>query len=285
MASPVIEKFWNDLVSDIKSNRISLPALPEIVHKTRRMLDQGKATSNQVSKVISSDVIMTTRMLRLVNSPLYRSRRKIEDVKTAITRLGNQNVRSVVTSLSMEQLYNKGMAKQVRDALQKNWEHSSHVASLSYLIARDYTPIKPLDPDEAMLAGLIHDIGALPILEYAEMVPDLMINPKALKKVLEVLHTRVGKLVLQSWGFSEQLISVASEHEDLMRDPDSPDPDYTDVVIVANLLSYIGTMHPHARRDWSLIPAFRRLAMTPDESIDIIHNARDEINEIRQVFL
>lgn len=284
MASPVIEKFWNDLVSDIKANRISLPALPEVVFKTRKLLDDRNVTATQLSKAISSDVILTTRMLRVVNSPLYRSRKHIEDIKAAITRLGNNNVRSVVTSLAMEQLYKHAVARPVKKILTHNWEHSVNVASLSYFIARDYTPVRPLDPDEALLAGLIHDIGVLPILEYVELVPDLMINEKALHKVIEVLHTRVGKMVLKTWNFSEDLIKVVSEHEDLMRDP-GVDPDYTDVVIVANLLSYVGTNHPHAHRDWSSIPAFRRLAMTPEESIELMRDAREEINEIRKIFL
>lgn len=284
MASPVIEKFWNDLVSDIKANRITLPALPEIVFKTRKLLDDGNVTASQLSKAISADVIMTTRMLRVVNSPLYRSRKQIEDIKAAITRLGNTNVRSVVTSLAMEQLYKHAVAKPVKKILARNWEHSVNVASLCFFIARDYTPLHPLDPDEALLAGLIHDIGVLPILEYVEMVPDLMINEKALNKVISVLHTRVGKMMLKTWNFSAELITVVSEHEDLMRDP-GVDPDYTDVVIVANLLSYVGTDHPHAHCDWSTIPAFRRLAMSPEESIEILRGAREEINEIRKIFL
>ena len=284
MASPVIEKFWNDLVRDIKANRISLPALPEIIIKTRKLLDDRNATAAQISKIISADVILSTRMLRVVNSPLYRTRRQIEDIKGAITRLGNTNVRSVVTSLAMEQLYKHSMARPIRKLLNQNWEHSVHVASLSFLIARDFTPLHPIDPDEALLAGLIHDIGVLPILEYVEMVPDLMINEKALDKVIEVLHTRVGKMILKTWNFSEDMISVVSEHENLARDP-GVDPDVTDIVIVANLMSYIGTDHPLTRRDWSAIPAFKRLAMNPEDSIELIKDARDELNEIRKAFI
>ena len=237
----------------------------------------------QISKIISADVTLSTRMLRVVNSPLYRSRRQIEDIKGAITRLGNNNVRSVVTSLAMEQLYKHSVAKPIRKLLQHNWEHSVHVASLSFMIARDFTSIHPIDPDEALLAGLIHDIGVLPILEYVEMVPDLMINERALHKVIEVLHTRVGKMVLTTWNFSEDMISVVSEHENLERDP-GVDPDLTDIVIVANLMSYVGTDHPLAHTDWSHIPAFRRLAMTPEDSIEMLKSARDELNEIRGAF-
>lgn len=283
MASPVIEKFWNDLISDIKSNKITLPALPEVVLKTRKLLDDNNASAAQVARAIKMDATITTRMLRLVNSPLYRSDHKIEDVKIAITRLGHNNVRSVITSLAMEQLYNTSFSRQTKKILRETWEHSAHVAALSYLIARDYTSLAPLDPDEAMLAGLIHDIGKLPILEYIEVVPDLMINETAMRKVIEILHTRIGRIVLKTWNFSDEFIEVAAEHENLMRDPGLT-ADYTDVVIVANLLTHIGSKHPHTLLDWSKIPAFSRLGLSPEETIDVIKGAAEEIREIRDFF-
>ena len=283
MASPVIERFWNDLVSDIKSNKITLPVLPEVVMKTRKLLDDDNSTAIQLARAIKTDVTISTRMLRLVNSPLYRSDHKIEDVKAAITRLGNKNVRSVITTLAMEQLYNAAFSKPIQQILRETWQHSAHVAALSYLIARDYTALKQLDPDEAMLAGLIHDIGKLPILEYIEGVPDLMINDTAMRKVIEVLHTRIGKLILTTWKFSDDLITVVAEHENLMRDPGLT-PDYTDIVIVANLLTHIGSKHPYTKLDWSKIPAFKRLGMSPEETIDVIKGASEEIREIRELF-
>lgn len=283
MASPVIERFWNDLITDIKNNKISLPALPEVVMKARKLLNDENSTSNQISRVIASDAIITTRMLRLVNSPLYRSGHKIEDVKMAITRLGSKNVRSVITAMAMEQLYSSSYSKPIQKILKETWEHSSHIAALCYLIARDYTALHPLNPDEAMLSGLIHDIGKLPILEYIELVPDLMINETAMRKVIDILHTRIGKLVLISWGFSEELITVVSEHETIMRDP-GLDPDYTDIVIVANLMAHLGSDHPHANINWVEVPAFKRLGMTPDETIELLKNANEEVKEIRQLF-
>lgn len=280
MASTQIETFWHDLVTDIKSNRVVLPALPDIALKTRKLLEDRNVTTGQIARVINADAVLTTRLLRVVNSPLYRAHDPIDDVRTALTRLGNANVRSVVTSLAMEQIYQNKLASPLkRKLLAGNWEHSVHVAALCYIIADNYTPLKA---DEAMLAGLVHDIGKLPILEYAEMLPDIAADEQALNRLLEVLHTRVGALVLGSWKFAPELIAAAAEHEDLAREPGT-DADYCDVVIVANLLSYIGSDHPYTRLDWSAIPAFERLALTPEESIAVINNAREQINEIKQL--
>ncbi len=281
MASPQIEQFWNDLVTDIRANRVELPALPDIALKTRKLLDSGKASSQQVSRLIGADAVLSTRLLRVVNSPIYRSNRKIEDVKSAVTRLGYATVRSIVTSIAMEQLYQNKLASPLKKRfLERNWNHSVHVAALSHVVARDYTCLKA---DEALLGGLIHDIGKLPILEYAEMLPDLMDNEALLERLLNALHTKVGTMILRRWQFADELVKVAAEHESLERDPDT-DADLTDVVIIANLLSYVGTDHPLTKRDWSAIPAFHRLALTPEESINIIRDARDEIAEIRRLF-
>lgn len=280
MANNQIEVFWHDLVGDIKSNRVILPALPDIALKTRKLLDDRNTTTRQIAKLINADAVLTTRLLRVVNSPLYRTRDQIDDIRTAITRLGNTNVRSVVTSLAMGQVYQNKLASPLKKKLlTRNWEHSVHVAALCFIIGDNYTP---LNADEAMLAGLVHDIGKLPILEYAEMLPDIAENERALARLLDVLHTRVGALVLGSWKFPPELIAAAAEHEDLTREPGT-DADFTDVVIVANLLSHIGTDHPCTKLDWSTIPAFRRLALTPEESIEVMKNAREEISEIKQL--
>jgi len=280
MANSLIEKFCTDLVADIKANKITLPALPEVALKARKLLNEQNTTTVQVSKVISADAVITTRLLRVVNSPIYRTRNKVEDVKMAITRLGNANVRSLVTSLAMEQLYQAGFSEEIKAKLKENWKHSLHVAALSFVIARDYTE---LSPDEAMLSGLIHDIGALPILEYAELLPDILSNEAALDRLVFVLHTKIGHLILKKWNFPDELVTVAREHENLERDT-GINPDFTDIVLVANLLSYIGTDHPHTKLDWSIIPAFNRLALTPEESIAAIKDAHEEIIEIQNIF-
>jgi putative nucleotidyltransferase with HDIG domain len=280
MASTQFEEFWRDLVNDIKGNRVTLPALPDVAIRTRDLLDDPKSTASQVAKAISADVVLTTRLLRIVNSPLYRSHAPIDNIRMAITRLGSANVRSVVTTIAVEQIYQIKLASPLkRRLLAENREHSMTVAALCYFISHRYTG---LNAEDAMLAGLIHDIGKLPILEYSELYPDIGSDEAALGRLLELLHPRVGALVLRSWKFPDHIVAAIAEHEDLKRDPFTP-ADCTDVVTVANLLSRVGSQHPHTRLDWSEIPAFRRLALTPEESIAAMKTAREQINGLKQL--
>lgn len=280
MLSTRIEQFWQELVTDIKGNRVILPGLPEVTLRVRKLLDaDAGATAGKIATAISADAVLSTRLLRVVNSPLYRGATAIEDIKGAVTRLGNANVRSIVTSLAMEQIYQSRVASpQKKRMLARNREHGMMVAALSWFIASRYTT---LNAEEAMLAGLIHDIGKLPIIEYAELSPELA-DETVFDRLLEVLHPRVGALMLRSWKFSPELITAVAEHEDIYRNPHTP-IDYTDVVIVANLLGHVGSDHPTTRLDWSIIPAFTRLALLPEESIEAMRNAREQINGVRQL--
>jgi len=279
MPSPIIEQFWQDLVSDIQRNRITLPALPEIALKARRLVNQPDTTTAELAKLIQTDVILSTRLIRVANSPMYRTAKLIDTVKLSLTRLGLKNVSNIITSLTMEQLYQTKLPQNIRKLVRANWLHGVHVAAISQVIAARH---HNLNNDEALLGGLIHDIGVLPIFEYSQLMPEFSNNPQALKKLVTVLHARIGGMILTSWKFSPELISVAANHETFDHENNGM-PDLTDVVTVANLLSYVGTDHPHTQLNWSDIPAFKNLGMLPEESIQVIHEARDEIAENRSM--
>ncbi len=117
-----------------------------------------------------------------------------------------------------------------------------------------------------MLAGLIHDIGALPILTRAEDHPELLEDEATLDRIINNVHTTIGAEILRKWNFPEELIAVAEQHEDLDRNS-ANGPDYVDVVIVANLQSLINSKHRHTEVDWNTVPAFGKLGLQPDVSV------------------
>jgi HD-like signal output (HDOD) protein len=166
----------------------------------------------------------------------------------------------------------------LRERMRLLWSHSSHVAAISHVLAKRYTRLKP---DEAMLAGLVHDIGKLPIIAKAENFPKLATNEPALDGIIERLHPPLGKAILETWHFVPALTAVAAEHENLARD--SERIDYTDVVIVANLHSYLGKEHPHAKADWSQVPALNKLGLDAEASVLMMEEAREEIRAIRKL--
>ncbi len=98
------------------------------------------------------------------------------------------------------------------------------------------------------------------------------------------MHTVIGPIILDEWGFSPELVAVTSDHEEMWGKDGSNKVTYVDVVIVANLHSYLGTKHPHTKLDWTKMPAFEKLGLTPEETIKTIEAARDELKEVRALF-
>jgi len=256
------EKFLDQLLEDLENDKLVLPTLPEVALKVRDTLEDEDSSLMDVAKIITSDAALSARMIQVSNSPLLRASNPIESVEAAVTRMGSNMIRNLVTSMVMEQMF-QATSDVTDKRLRKIWEHSTEVAAISHALASQFTK---LQPDQAMLAGLVHDIGALPILSRAEEYPDLLEDEASLDRIINEVHTTIGAEILKKWNFPEELIAVASDHEDLNYDSKNG-PDYVDVVIVANLQSLIDTKHRHTQVDWSAVPAFEKLGLQPDISV------------------
>lgn len=272
-----VDQLITEILADLKANRLKLPTLPQVALRINDIIDSPDANTKDVAKVLGADAALSARVLQIANSPLVRGTTPVENVQAAIARMGMGMVRNIVTSFLVNTLFHSKY-----DALKQRimvlWGHSVRVAAISHVLANQFTKLKP---DEAMLAGLIHDIGKLPLIAKAEESPDLANNPEVMDKLDEKLHTTLGKIVVQTWGFSQDLISAVSEHEDMKRDSDALD--ITDIVTVANLLSYAGKNRRYTQLDWTTIPAFDKLGLSPEDSIAALEEAQEEIAEIMKL--
>jgi len=263
-----------EILTDLKANRLKLPALPQVALKINNIIDSPDATAKKIAQVISTDTALSARMIQVANSPMVRVGSPADNVQTAVTRMGMGTVRNIVTSFLVSQLFHTKHAV-LKKRLIRVWNHSAHVAAISHVLANQFTTLKP---DEAMLAGLIHDIGKLPLILKAENNAELAIDVTCMDTLDEKLHPALGKVIVQTWGFAPDMVAAVAEHENLVRD--SKKTDLTDVVTVANLLSYAGKQHRYTQTNWVQIPAFNKLGLGPEDSIATLEEARDEIAEI-----
>jgi len=273
------KKFLSDFFNDLNANRVVLPTLPEVAMQVRKAVGDPQATATKIERIINTDPALSAKLLKVVNSPAYRGTSPVTNLRMAITRLGTNMVRNLATSLVMEQLYQTQSTEAIKQRLKDQWQHSTKVATLSQIIAKRFTKLKS---DEAMLAGLIHDIGVLPVLNRAGLIPELLQDENTLDTVIQKLHTMIGPAVLDEWGFAPYLVAVAAEHEQINEQRDG-EVDHVDVVIVANLHSYLGTGHRLAKINWDEVPAFARLGITPDESISVMEEAKEEMREMQGI--
>lgn len=278
--SPTLDneaKFIATLLDAIRHKKLDLPSMPDVLIKVRRMSNDPKITAQKIANIVGADPALSARLLQVANGPLHRRRKPTLDLSTAVIQLGYALVLNLLTSLAMAQMYRPNVHPIVANQLRELWEHAAYVAALSHVFSKRFTR---LSPDQAMLAGLIHDIGKLPILTRMEIFPELLNSPSIVKRLVKLLHPQVGRAMLEAWNFPPELVAVALEHENIER-IGSSSPDYVDVVIAANLHSHSLRGEPFPIERWEQVPAFAKLGLTPDNIFDCLSNAQEEIAEIR----
>ena len=176
---------------------------------------------------------------------MYRGAREIETIATAVSRLGIDYTCNLATGLAMQQMF-QATSEVIDRKLRSVWAQATQIAAISTVLARNFTKLKP---DQAMLAGLTHNIGALPILTWAEEHDRLLNDSFTLDRVIDEIHGELGGLILRNWKFPTELAIVPVQHT--VYDRDSTNTDYVDVVMVAHLQTYAGTNHPCAQLDWT----------------------------------
>lgn len=189
----------------------------------------------------------------------------------AVGRLGIDYTANLATGLAMEQMF-QATSDIIDEKLREVWGRSTEVAGISHVLARHYTKLKP---DQATLAGLVHKIGVLPVLTYAEDNRKLLKDVAMLDQLIEAAYPALGRKILEAWEFPEVLRLVPEEHVHFDRVVDAVD--YADVVMVANLQSYIGTDHPFTQLDWSTISAFDHLGLSSEINAHEIEDLSEDM--------
>ncbi len=253
-----IDEVRAELIDAIQNNRIVLPTLPEVALRIRDAAENPDTDVASFAKELGFDAAISARVMRVANSPLMRGGAKVTDVKAATARIGIQYACNLAVGLAMEQMF-QATSDAVDERMRQIWTHSTEVAGISAVLARNYTRLKP---DQATLAGLVHKIGALPILRFAEEDRNLLKDLHALDALIDALHGEIGKLILDTWGFPPEIASVPVAYLDFARKP--PAVDFADIVMVANLQSYMGSDHPLGRVDWNTVSAFGRIGLDPN---------------------
>lgn len=270
---------FRDIYEDLLDDRLVIPTLPKLAVKIRRSVEDPNINSSRLAKVIQTDPALTGKLLKAANSVLYRRATVADTCAKAITRIGFDTTRHLVTSFLMRHLFST-RNPYIKSRMKKLWQHSINVASICFVLAQHS---RKVDPETALLAGLMHDIGVLAVLNYAEKHREIATDPKRLDKVINGLRGKTGAIILKKWGFKDDMVTVALEAERYMRDPDGK-ADLCDYVNIAQLHSFLGTDKMKSLPLITDVPAFHKMPvgeLTPQLSLRIIEDAKEQIAEIR----
>ncbi len=269
--------FVRTLAAELSKGNVDLPSFPEIAVRVRRVLADPKSAVDQVVRVVGSEPALAARLLRIANSAsLNRSGRAVTDLRTAINRIGYNMVRSASMSFSMAQIRKSNKLKGLEHHLNDLWQSSTSAAALAYVLARNCTKV---NPDEAMLTGMMHGIGKLYLLTRAVDHPGLFANNAALNEIIDDWHASIGKAILENWNFSQAMAQAVGEQANFDR-PEGGPADLSDVVAIAILMASHGTEDTGLGVELHELGAAKRLGLDSEKIQGVMRESADEVNAL-----
>lgn len=257
-----------EVLAALEANQLELPTLPDMAIKIRDLIDDPNVSADQLIHLLSADPVISVHIIKAANSAALANGKSVDNLRGAVSRLGYRMLRSIVMNITMTQLF-QARNPLINQQLQKLWEHSREVAANSFVLALRQQHLKP---EQALLAGLIHDIGALPLYLYADRHHERF-DQSTLEGLVRRFSASVGTKLLQSWNFTDELTEVAAGHENLQRITDSHLTDYVDIVTVANL-----QLQGSAKFVvWEKVAAAARLGYSPAECQDFLSTHADKL--------
>lgn len=202
-----------EILEKIISETVDIPSLPPVAMKVLQLMNDDYSSINELEKIILKDQSFSTRILRIANSPYYGRGRSIDTISTAIILIGFNTMKNLVVAASLKDLHRKfGLFEQ------RLWEHSLGVSIAASLLAAE---TQMLMSEEALVAGLIHDVGktvlnnSMPesysvVIEkvYEEGLPFIEVEDE----MLGFNHCNVGGLIARKWKLPRNLEVVIECH-------------------------------------------------------------------------
>ncbi len=268
-----------DLASIRSDTAVSLPGVPQIVTRLQQMLSDPEVGIPQLVPVINYEPVLVGRVLQMANSAsLNPTRRQITDLRTGVTRVGFDLLRSAALAYALRQVSQAHSVKDIRPHLEALWERSAWIAAVSFVIARKFTRV---NRDIAFLGGLMHGVGKLFILTRAAHYPFVLRDRAKYGSLLRKWHTQFAKSILTGWRIHEEVIQAVVQYENLNREVVGDEPDLTDILAT----SYLVVGHVGRMQDLSMtvekIAAFSRLRLDIMAVEETLEKAKEEIEDLR----
>jgi HD-like signal output (HDOD) protein len=226
-------EFLRQLAVDVSEGTVDLPCFPNVVLRVSKALMNPGTTSEQVVTIVGAEPRLAARLLQTANSAAFSTAGKpVTELRSAITRIGHQMVQSIAVSYAMHQMQQETSLRAVAQPLADLWGRSVAVASISQLLAERTR----VHPDVAFLTGLVHGIGSLYVMARAAGRPNDLRNQRSWMELLDGWQASIGKAVLESWGFADDLCEAVADQRDYGRRR-KHDAGLTDILIASLVLA------------------------------------------------
>lgn len=273
-------EFVQQLAASLGKEDLDLPAFPDVVGRLQATLADESAGVREIVAVIGSEPVLTARLLKMANSAAMNpAGREINNINGAVTRLGFNLVRGTAAAYAINQMSRQQELTPIRNELEDIWRASNEVAAICYVVAKR---VFGRQPDEAMLAGLLHQIGRLYILTHTlQAEPGLREDP-GYNEVLQSWQGPIGAAILAEWGLPERIGDAVANQNDLLGDNGDglqPLPKLLSAAILRNRLASdpgIREVHPDAD------DRMRTVSFGSDNFLDLVAAAQGDIAQMQQ---
>ena len=264
-------------VSEAVVGDLSFPTSVDASRRVMKAVENPDLGLSDLAKIVVAEPLLSAKVIRLANSvALNPANQTVRDVKQAVMRVGMDPIKSLAMVLIMDQLRQAQRHSGTRELANRLWERSIHVAALSFVVARKLTR---LNADEAMFAGIVHDLGRFYLLSRAADYPALLEDPATLAETINDLADRAGAMVFAQLDLPESVVKavLAARHYG----GSMPPATLGDLIFVAGALS--PRADPFDELDARVVvPENRAVALGLDQSTvaEVVTASGDEIYSI-----
>lgn len=263
------------------NEELNIPSLPDVAIKLRNAI-QNDAGVADVVKIIQHDPVVTAKIIGLANCPLYLGTVPVKSCLEAVNRIGLNAARNLVISLSVNRIF-KTNSPVIRKYLDEIWKESLAISIISFVLA---SITRQVNPEEALLAGLMCNIGSVPFLSFAANFPKEYCTETDIGLALPHIKGPVGYKVLRDWGFVEEYLQVPLYADDWYQN-NSDSLNLTDIVVLSRLHNQMGKKQLVDLPMITSIPAackLKNFSLSPEFSLNILHEAKQQINDAMKAF-
>ncbi len=268
-------KFVSELARELSSGRVELPSFPEAAARVQQVLSDDSVTSERIALVLSADAGLAARVLTMANSTLlHRGGAAVTNLKTAITRIGYENIRTAALAYANAQLRRAPELLRIRTQLEECWQQGMRVASLAHAIAKESRCVRP---DEAMLAGLLHNIGMVYILARSprDSAPDTLQG-----SALRAWYPSIGQALIENWKLPEEIALAVGGQLDIERRHEGP-ADLLDLLITAVHVAAQMAQAAEEQSDSTQIPTTAALGLNDSALVRIMLESQTEMEMLQ----
>lgn len=214
------------------SGEVNFPTCMDAALLVRNTLKDQSAGMDKIVLAVGVEPLIASKLLQLANSVSYNPSGKIiSDLSVAVQRLGFDAVRTVSLAVAMDQMLKSRNLASYQDLAHRVWAHSVQTAAIARVLARR---LGRINPEDAMMAGLVHNIGIFYLLYRASEYPEYQNNRPAVLELVQGWHEGISDSLLHALGIPERISDAVRDHEHL-RQVDTPCT-VRDVLYFANLL-------------------------------------------------